>query len=689
MLHEYYNLFTTWLHLHPNWGGFVAFIIAFSESIAIIGSIIPGSVTMTAIGVLAGSGVLPIWLTLICAIIGAIIGDGISYLIGYYYKNNLRKIWPFSKYPKILATGQKFFFQHGGKSVFIGRFVGPIRAIIPIIAGMFNMSPKRYFPISIAASIGWAPVYMLPGILLGAISLEMPADVATELIVFVLLLLVAIWFIAWSIRKIYKKTHNYFAAIVNRKWKKWSNQPSKQWVCYLLRRADRPQQHGQLLLAAIALIATALFFLFFFHVIFHGPLTGWNNINYHLFRGIRTVTLDKIMVVITSVGYAKTLLTVIIMVFAWLTIRKHWLAAIHWIGCGLVCLGSTYFFKHIYFSLRPHGLIQQLSSSSFPSGHTLATICTYGLLAFFATRNVSKIVRKMIYWMATIICIAVAISRMYLGAHWLTDIVGATLLGTAILSFTIISYRRHKTAPLSAVGILLVALTTLVFADGYYLYKNYQRDVTNYHAYWKVSIISAQDWWDQTSPLIPVYRTNRFGNPSELLNIQWAGSLDNIKATLKLHGWKNMHFQSYLETLQQIATQTDIAKHKSFLAKLYKDQHPALELMKYQDDQKNPLIIRLWRANLLLSPFQTPLWVGTIYYDTTHKYLLFFHHKTKTILAPQTPSALTNTLTSQLWQTKIVTPQNIPKKLTKLHPLIQVILVKPKISANKATNKVS
>ena len=81
---DYVQPVTHWLYHHPHWALALTFLISFSESLAIIGSIVPGSVTMTAIGILAGSGVMRIDMTLLAAILGAVAGDSASYFMGYY-----------------------------------------------------------------------------------------------------------------------------------------------------------------------------------------------------------------------------------------------------------------------------------------------------------------------------------------------------------------------------------------------------------------------------------------------------------------------------------------------------------------------------------------------------------------------------------------------------------------------------
>jgi membrane protein DedA with SNARE-associated domain len=156
-----------WLSLNPDSALLCVFIIAFLESIAVLGSFIPGAIIMTAIGILAGSKVIPINLTMVMAITGAIFGDSLSYLLGYTYKDKIADLWPFKRYPKFLAYGKDYFANHGIKSILIGRFFGPIRSIIPLIAGMLHMTKYKFFITNFFAAVSWAMVYLIPGILIG------------------------------------------------------------------------------------------------------------------------------------------------------------------------------------------------------------------------------------------------------------------------------------------------------------------------------------------------------------------------------------------------------------------------------------------------------------------------------------------------------------------------------------------
>ncbi len=679
MFHSQYQNITYWLHIHPHWGWLAAFVIAFAESVAVIGSIIPGSVTMTAIGILAGSGVLPIWSIVISAIIGAIMGDGLSYLAGYYFQDQIRRIWPFSRYPQILSKGETFFVKHGGKSVFFGRFVGPVRAIIPIVAGTLKLPPKRYFTASILSAIGWAPAYMLPGILLGAISLEMPAHVATELILAVLLLLVALWIIVYLTKQIFRRTRRYFNSILDKKWHRWALQPSKRWICTLLCNGEHPETHGQLLISILSFTLGILFIVVLVNVIFHGPLTHWNNFVYHWLRGMRSSTADHLAIVVTSLGNKIVLIPLLGALFIWLLIIKRWRAAIHWFIACFLTTGIAYSIKALYFSHRPLGIFSNPPSSSFPSGHTALAIAFYGFIAFMLGYKRSKPARKTIYRIAFSLCLAIAISRLYLGAHWLSDILGSITLSLAVLYFIVVSYRRVKTEKLPMLGIILVTLFTLIFSDGFYLYHHFHQDLTNSQPYWKTEQIQESNWWNQDAPIIPYYRTDRFGKPVEILNIQWTGTLSNIKSTLINHGWQSILTSDYLSTLKKIAQEQRQLPHALF-AKLYRDQHPAIELVKFSKKYSVPLVMQLWPAKINLLPNKQALWVGTIYFDPTIKELFPFLHRKNYPYMPSSKNMinyLIPALGAYIWETKPISPTKLPKRLKKAYPSATVIIIRP------------
>lgn len=169
-----------WVAANPESAGIAIFIISAVESLALIGILIPGVIILFAFGTLVGAGILPVVPVLLWAFAGAVLGDQISFWLGWGLKERLWQIWPLSRYPQFVGRSERFFGKYGAASVFIGRFIGPIRPVIPAMAGMSNMPPMRFTLVNLASAALWSPAYMLPGAVLGA-SMQVAGPVAAKM----------------------------------------------------------------------------------------------------------------------------------------------------------------------------------------------------------------------------------------------------------------------------------------------------------------------------------------------------------------------------------------------------------------------------------------------------------------------------------------------------------------------------
>jgi membrane protein DedA with SNARE-associated domain len=161
---------------YPYWAGIIVFSVAMAESLAIVGIIVPGVAIMFAIGALISNGSLELVSTTLWAAAGASFGDGLSFALGWHYKEQIYQTRFLKKHQNLLSRGHAFFEKYGLMSILIGRFVGPIRAIIPLIAGIMAMPIKHYVPINILASALWAPAYLFPGLIFGTGISFLPED---------------------------------------------------------------------------------------------------------------------------------------------------------------------------------------------------------------------------------------------------------------------------------------------------------------------------------------------------------------------------------------------------------------------------------------------------------------------------------------------------------------------------------
>lgn len=602
-----------WLNTHPNLAGFATFVISAAESIAIIGTIVPGTVMMTAIGALAGAGIIPLWQTLFLAILGAIVGDGISYWFGRYFNNRLAYIWPFRSYPGLLLSGEAFFRKHGGMSVFIGRFVGPVRAMVPLVAGMLGMSPLRFTIANVTSAIGWAPAYMLPGILLGAASLELPPDIAVHVLLMAIALLFLIMFAIWLVKKILKLIGKQIDQMLTTIWEKLRTSSHFHLITKILKHRNPKKTHGQLTLAFYFIFTCCiLLYLSVYILVFSSKDVFINNMLFHLFRSLRTPLLDNIMLAITFLGDKRVLLPVILILFGWFAYKKRWHTALHILALGVITAGGIEILKLLTHSPRPWGLVHNSENFSFPSGHTALTVAFYLGITLLLLKAFRIKSRRVTYYIVGIFIGIVSLSRLYFGVHWFTDILGGWLLGSAVVMLTALSYNRHPEKDLNPTGILLTLFLALVLSYSFSMYRDFDRLKADYvQVDWPVSTVNQTAWWNQLGKKLPLYRINRFGLSGQILNLQWIANLDDIKTILLQNGWELPAQNNLVSILHRIGD-VESAEHLPLVPPLYLDKKPALELTKQLAGNKKLIVLRLWNSNVIIANSKQPLWVGSV-----------------------------------------------------------------------------
>jgi undecaprenyl-diphosphatase len=162
------SAFYSWLLAHPDWITASIGIIAFVESFAIAGIIVPGVALLAVAAFVAGSGDINIYMVLASAWLGAVLGDVSSFFIGRYFSDSLLNWRLLQSQRDWIIRGEAFFERYGIVSIVIGRFIGPIRPVMPLSAGILGMPTTPFIAVNLASALAWAPVYILPGYLLGA-----------------------------------------------------------------------------------------------------------------------------------------------------------------------------------------------------------------------------------------------------------------------------------------------------------------------------------------------------------------------------------------------------------------------------------------------------------------------------------------------------------------------------------------
>lgn len=202
-------------------GNWLFFVLAFVESAPFVGVFVPGATLISVGGFLASQGYLHTWKIVIFAGLGAIVGDFFSYSMGRWGGDFIKRKGAQDK--KLIRHGEAFFKKHGNKSIFLGRFFGPIRAIIPFIAGLSKMKRRPFIFWNFVSAIGWAMLNVFLGYFSGTLVstiFRRWSKGLTLMLIILFIVAIAYWIIkkkGQSIRASFKEDSLRFRSFLNNK----------------------------------------------------------------------------------------------------------------------------------------------------------------------------------------------------------------------------------------------------------------------------------------------------------------------------------------------------------------------------------------------------------------------------------------------------------------------------------------
>jgi len=201
---SYFSALVDFVAAHLHYANIAIFLLALSEAIPVVGTVVPGSTLVVAISALATSADANPWMLLIAATAGAIVGDGVSFWLGQRYHREILNSWPLNRYPQFIARSERFIIRYGAASVFLARFTAVVRAFVPLISGILRMPPRQFYAANILSAIAWAPAHVFPGVML-AMALQLTGLSAEQRAILVIAGLIVAIFIVFA-------THSYFKA---------------------------------------------------------------------------------------------------------------------------------------------------------------------------------------------------------------------------------------------------------------------------------------------------------------------------------------------------------------------------------------------------------------------------------------------------------------------------------------------
>ena len=145
----------------------IVFFVSFFESFFLIGEFVPGAAFAVGSGYAASKGILNIYALVVFGCLGAIAADFASFFLAFLFYDEIKDKPFLRKHKQAFDKGVDFFEKFGGVSVFVGRFVGALRPIVPFVAGVFRMNPLYFSFWAILSGILWGIAYFGAGFLFG------------------------------------------------------------------------------------------------------------------------------------------------------------------------------------------------------------------------------------------------------------------------------------------------------------------------------------------------------------------------------------------------------------------------------------------------------------------------------------------------------------------------------------------
>ncbi|HLF21603.1 MAG TPA: bifunctional DedA family/phosphatase PAP2 family protein, partial [Aestuariivirga sp.] len=429
---DYIQPYLEYFSQNPGWAIAIVFLIALGEALLIIGLFVPSTAVLVGAGMLIGTGHLEFWPVFLATTAGAIAGDQISYWAGRLFGERLKTMWPLNRYRQLVVRGEDFVRSHGGKSIAIGRFVPGVKAVLPGIVGMLGMGQGYFAAVNFSSGVVWAAAHIFPGMLLGT-GLALAGELSGRL-VFVLLVLLVILAVAGYLIRLAAAGLSPFLGHLLGNISNWAKSKQSRSLRRFGRAVSPENPRSLLIVLFAAVFVTGLIALVDMAT---GLLSrdAVSNIDisvFNLMKELRNAPADELMITITMLGDGAVLTVMAVVIVIWLAWRRAYRGAI---AAAIAIIAGKLFVPVLKYGIqrpRPIELYDGAEAFSFPSGHATMSMLIFGILAVLVSHSMGRWGRAVVYATCGVAVIAIAYSRVYLGAHWLSDVAGGMLFGAVM-----------------------------------------------------------------------------------------------------------------------------------------------------------------------------------------------------------------------------------------------------------------
>ena len=598
---------------HPLLALFIVFLVSAGEAVFVVGLFVPSTVVLVGAGTLIGMGQLSFWPIFLAATIGATVGDGLSFWIGHVHKERLKRVWPFSRYRALIEHGERFFMRHGGKSIFIARFLPGVKSVVPVIAGMMGMGVARFAAINGISALAWAGAHIIPSIGLGH-GISVFASGNPRLVALVLIaigLTLAAWYaVRLSVIWLGPGIARFHKASIERL-------SAEEFGFSLFARRVLTNE-GDILNAVLwsvaGLLAAFGFAALLLNLLFDPELTFADHAIVNFVQSLRNTPADAVMVAVTMLGDSVVLTALTVALVAGLVWSGHWRIGAAALGAIVFAAVFVPFTKLILHRSRPTDLYAGAEAFSFPSGHATLSMTVFGLIAAVLAAGRPARVRVLIYAGAAALILAIAGSRIYLRAHWPSDVAAGLLFGLSIVALMAIFLHRlaiEVPAKKLAIGLSTVLLATY----GADLARSYNAWSATFSVAPASTAVTEAAWLSSAWQTLPQRRIQLDGETGEPFLLQTDVPAQALEARLTSAGWRGFPPLTLGEDIAAIMPSRVSFSDQAPLPSLH-DGHGAI-LTFTKASRSNPdrrLVLRFWTSGTEAEAAggRTPILLGAV-----------------------------------------------------------------------------
>lgn len=592
----------------------IVLLSAAGEAIIVIGAVFPGTAVVLALAGVAGAVHANIWLLTLWATLGAVMGDGVSYWIGHRYGGRLQRSWLFSRRPELLNRGTIFFERHGGKGVFFARFLPGVRAVVPVAAGMLGMTIPRFYTANIASAVLWAVTHVLPAAGIG-VAIVTVGNVSGRLVLLAGAALIVTLFVFLLVRLTILRIAPMSARTYERAVARLGERPDL-WSRRLARILDpaRPRLAAIALWSGVLALASMGFLGVLEELIAGDPLVRADTAINHLVQSVRTPFGDSLMVLVTSFGDTIVIGGVAVAAIVWLSLRRAFATA----GAVALTMGVSMAFvsvvKAVLQKPRPIDIYAGADAFSFPSGHTTLATVLLGVIAVLVSKSLPWPAQIYVFTAAGIAAGAIGLSRIYLSAHWPSDVLGGFFFGVCMTAIFALVFEHLPAERVGRAGLAAAVVTAFAVLGTWHASNSRQENLARYA--WQPTEVSLafDSWRGDAWQRLPAYRTDMGGETEEPLILQWGGNTDQLATVLATAGWVKpppWSTRDALQFLNPAATLTALVP----LPLLHDGRFPLLTMVQpIASDKERRLVLRVWPSQtaVVADNLRIPILVGSI-----------------------------------------------------------------------------